>query len=1003
MFQRKINIIILIAVVISSSIMPIVSSYQDDEREYEKGWSHPYYDSTCSNYYPSSTTTHISNNAFIEKWSETVTVDRYGSYVLTGDVQGNEMIEIIVSDLTGALKAYDGNGNQLWNYHLSIDDRPAGSSQQIHLSLLADVNGDTKKEIFVGGRNSEGIPTIWVLNGDGTLLKTISYSGADDSGMYPRDIDDYDQDGDMEILVTFDSGYGRNPRGAGLIDYNSGTETWHYEIGPRCLTLSSFPVADIDNDNTLEMIFPTFTPHNGHSGNGQGMDTTTNDGQKYTIVIDENGNEEFTVQGFAGNTDGRINHYITDLNHDGNKEIIAFDLRYSVYGGYNYIYMRNPFDGTILKTYVGPKDTIFRSCAIANIDNEEGDEIVVTNDNGSVTILDHTLIPTYISSGYTEPLYNVKLNDYNGDGSLEIIISDDDTVRVLDNQLDELWNYQLGGEIYNIIPSDVTGDGVNELIVVADHLYVLETSDTIQESIQDNSLVSYWSFDEGEDNIAYDSVGDNNGIIYGDPEWVSGISNSALKFDGYNDYLKIEDENINIDNQFSIETWIYPESYAYDSINPMFIICKRTGNLDSYALSLNNSGNVIFSKETGTSGYDVLYSKDKVEQNQWSHLLATFDGTTMKLYINGVLDNSISKTEDTIIGEGDLYIGANTELDNYRFYKGFVDELKIYNYALSESEIESLYDSYTNLIPSLKEKPTIDNLFDMDDITDTFDHLDSLFNYALKGIFMNVRITVFIENYEIVDNVKCEFNIPTTDNIIEEMHHEGNGKYTIQFMPTTEEDYIVSSINLFLTVTGLGAVFPDFSFTVPPPISIPKLIVTTTESNEYEIRDYMPITLPTMEEANLPGYNPRYYGIQAHCPIDLMVETPSGEKVGAVYENGTFAYSINELTNALYTGPDIEPEFILIYEPEGGVYNTTVNANGNGTYNLSFCQTEDGNVTEQKTYSSVESINGTSSNYSMELKIENVQEKVETPGFGIIVLFVALSFLILYKRKKEKN
>lgn len=468
----------------------------ETEENDEKGWANPYANLSCTNFYSYPSSTQISNDAFTESWSKSVDIQYKGSYVLTGDVYGDNGLEIISCDSSGLLRAFTGSGETLWQKQLYVDADWSNQADPMLLCLLADISGDSKKEIFIGGRDTSNSPTIWVIDGNGVLLKSITHSGAYDSGLYARDVDDYDSDGDMDIFVTFDAGYGLQPRGAGLIDYGSGTEIWHYEIGPRCLAYASYPLSDVDNDGMKEMILSTFSPHNGHSGSGSGDDTTTNDGEKYTIVIDENGDEEFTVQGFAGDTDGRMNHCVADVNDDGVKEIIAFDLRYSVYEGYNHIYLRNPIDGAILHTYTGPYDDTFTNWAVADIDNSPGKEIVVTNTDGRIRILDETLTLVDYADGYSDSMNGISINDLNGDGSLEIIFSDNNIVRVMDNELNELWNYPLSGEIFNLIISDVTGDGINEIIIAADELYVLSYDEESAEPAKKALLIGCWDYSD---------------------------------------------------------------------------------------------------------------------------------------------------------------------------------------------------------------------------------------------------------------------------------------------------------------------------------------------------------------------------------------------------------------------------------------------------------------------------------------------------------------------------
>jgi|GEM_PF-4624174 len=459
------------------------------------GWEHTYYDLSCTNYYPFASTAQISNDPFVEMWSKTADVSsEYRHHcILTGDTYGSDDLELIYLENNGVLHTYTGNGTELWNYSLPID---SGGYTPCYLSLIDNITSDEKKEIFLGGRDNANTPTIWIFHGNGTLAKTITRSGGYDSCVYARDVIDFSDDGHKDILVNFDAGYSAQPRGAGLINYSSGNEIWHYEIGPRTAAGWPYPVEDIDSDGLKEMVISNFSPHNGHSGSGQGANTTTYDGQKYTIVINENGYEEFTVQGFLGDTDGHLYHSIADLDKDNTKEIITFDERAGSYAGNNYIYLRDPYNGSIIFTYTGPYNERWKNWAISDLNDDGKDEIVVSNSNGTVTILDSNLHLLGMKHGFMDKWLDINVNDINGDGDIEIILSDGSVVRLLNNSLEELWNYTLGGTICDIIVSDVTGDGLNEIIVAADKIYVLGIQSSIVYVDDDyDSSTAGWGYD----------------------------------------------------------------------------------------------------------------------------------------------------------------------------------------------------------------------------------------------------------------------------------------------------------------------------------------------------------------------------------------------------------------------------------------------------------------------------------------------------------------------------
>ena len=134
-------------------------------------------------------------------------------------------------------------------------------------------------------------------------------------------------------------------------------------------------------------------------------------------------------------------------------------------------------------------------------------------------------------------------------------------------------------------------------------------SDTIRAQLSD-SLVSYWSFNEGTGTTAYDQWEGNNGTLTNfdvGSAWKSGgdcVSGKCLEFDGDNDYVDIVDSSdFDIDRNLTIETWVKPRS-----ISPKPIIGRGesgVGVLD-YALQTNSANKFYFAREENDDGNFVI-------------------------------------------------------------------------------------------------------------------------------------------------------------------------------------------------------------------------------------------------------------------------------------------------------------------------------------------------------------------------------------------------------------
>jgi hypothetical protein len=188
--------------------------------------------------------------------------------------------------------------------------------------------------------------------------------------------------------------------------------------------------------------------------------------------------------------------------------------------------------------------------------------------------------------------------------------------------------------------------------------------------------VGYWKFDEGYGTTAHDSSPmKNDGTIYG-ATWTIGKHDFAISFDGIDDHVEIPDSpSLDITDQISLEAWICPLKIT--DVNGK-IIHKAY----AYELFLWNDGRVGFAVHG-----ELLNSTSHLNEGEWYHVTGTYDGQNMKLYINGILDNSKSATGSIPITLTPVWIGDTSIYPNSRNFNGTIDEVKIYNRALSQGEI----------------------------------------------------------------------------------------------------------------------------------------------------------------------------------------------------------------------------------------------------------------------------------------------------------------------------
>lgn len=200
-------------------------------------------------------------------------------------------------------------------------------------------------------------------------------------------------------------------------------------------------------------------------------------------------------------------------------------------------------------------------------------------------------------------------------------------------------------------------------------------------------LVGYWKFDESTGTIAYDSSGNAmQGASYGGVTRVASASCAAgacLAFDGKTGYVSATNTTpLSALSAFTWSAWIYPT--AANAITDIM------DNGSSCVLQYSDKQNVLFSISSGGPVH-LVTSNGMAPLNTWSHVVATFDGSNMEIYINGAQDTATGTGGVPTPTTTPFYIGAGPSAVNP--FSGNIDDVRIYNRALSASEISLLYNN----------------------------------------------------------------------------------------------------------------------------------------------------------------------------------------------------------------------------------------------------------------------------------------------------------------------
>jgi hypothetical protein len=199
-------------------------------------------------------------------------------------------------------------------------------------------------------------------------------------------------------------------------------------------------------------------------------------------------------------------------------------------------------------------------------------------------------------------------------------------------------------------------------------------------------LVAWWKLDDGSGDVVVDSgPHDLDGATLGDPSWADGVLGGALQFDGDGDYVDFgNNPDFDVAGQITISAWI--KVNAFDKKWEAIV----TKGDSSWRLQRDGSKSAIEFACTGLlvpgNRYGAIHGTIEVNDGQWHHVAGTYDGAQICLYVDDALDTSANAAGSININEQSVYIGENAQKPE-RFWNGLIDDVRIYDYALSADEI----------------------------------------------------------------------------------------------------------------------------------------------------------------------------------------------------------------------------------------------------------------------------------------------------------------------------
>ncbi|MBW8828588.1 MAG: DUF1929 domain-containing protein, partial [Burkholderiales bacterium] len=213
-------------------------------------------------------------------------------------------------------------------------------------------------------------------------------------------------------------------------------------------------------------------------------------------------------------------------------------------------------------------------------------------------------------------------------------------------------------------------------------------------------LVAAYGFNEGTGAVLADLSGNgNNGTISNATWTTAGKYGSALTFNGTNAVVTVPNaSSLQLTTGMTLEAWVFPTSA------PAGWRAVVDKNVDGYYLmASSDQSNRPAVGGTWAAGNRNATGPSTLATNIWTHLAATFDGATIQIYVNGVQVANAPQTTSLVTTSGTLQIGG----DSYpgEFFAGLIDEVRIYNRALSTAEIGA--DMNTPLTPVADITPPV--------------------------------------------------------------------------------------------------------------------------------------------------------------------------------------------------------------------------------------------------------------------------------------------------------
>ncbi len=274
------------------------------------------------------------------------------------------------------------------------------------------------------------------------------------------------------------------------------------------------------------------------------------------------------------------------------------------------------------------------------------------------------------------------------------------TVTACSNMTNYSDTLYIGGSGGGGYASNITTDDVriyNRVLPAAEVAKLYSSGQTTLKKVSEQGLVGYWALNDGAGSIAGDSSGQNNhGTITG-ATWTNGKRGGALSFNGISDGVDVGNASslTNLTADVTLSAWAKPNSLESYYEKNIIISGRRTETAQPYTLTISPTQIAMtFQTDNVGNGFAGWTSKAVSVTNnlgEWAYFSVVRNGLNVIFYKNGqqvgvpqtFLASTIYSGNGALIGRG-FYGGG-------WYFNGLIDDVRIYNRALSATEIQSLY------------------------------------------------------------------------------------------------------------------------------------------------------------------------------------------------------------------------------------------------------------------------------------------------------------------------